>query len=86
MKLNKKEEKIILTSMEYSYDKFWDIIEEAANSKNKNEIDVVIGLILEGVVYMKGNGMSEKELIDHVKTHYNSFDFDDEGNIIEKVK
>ena len=42
MKLNKKEEKIILTSMEYSYDKFWDIIEEAANSKNKNEIDVVI--------------------------------------------
>ena len=86
MELNKKEEKIMLTSMEYSYDKFWDIIEKAADSKDKNEVDVVIGLILEGVVYMKGNGMSEEELIDHIKTHYNSFDFDDEGNIIEKIK
>jgi len=32
---------------------------------------------------MKGAGMSESELVEHVKSHYNSFEFDDEGNIIE---
>ena len=81
--INKDEEQIIKTSMEYSWDKFWDAIEEAAQSKDKNDVDVAVGLILEGVSYMKGAGMSEEELIDHVKKHYNSIDFDDDGNMIE---
>ena len=80
-----KEEKLVIdTSMVYSYDKFWDAIEEAAESKGKmNEVDVAVGLILEGVGYMKGAGMSESELIEHIKAHYNSFEFDKDGNMIE---
>ena len=80
-----KEEKLVIeTSMRYSYDKFWDAIEESAGSKGEmNEVDVAIGLILEGVSYMKGAGMSESELVEHIKSHYNSFEFDKDGNIIE---
>ena len=82
-----REEKLSIESlMGYSYDKFWDAIEEAANSKGKmNEMDVAVGLILEGVCYMKGAGMSESELIEHVKVHYNSFEFDKDGNMVESV-
>ena len=84
MEYSKEEKLVIETSMGFSYDKFWDAIEEAAESKGKmNEVDVAVGLILEGVCYMKGAGMSESELVEHVKSHYNSFEFDDDGNIIE---
>ncbi len=83
MEFTKEEEKIIKTSMEFSYNKFWDTIELAAESKDKNEVDVAIGLILEGVSYMKQAGMSENELQGHIKAHYNSFDVDENGNIIE---
>tara|TARA_X000000368_G_C22983322_1_gene690936 strand:+ start:185 stop:442 length:258 start_codon:yes stop_codon:yes gene_type:complete len=83
MEFTKEEEKIIKTSMEFSYNKFWDTIELAAESKDKNEVDVAIGLILEGVSYMKQAGMSENELQDHIKAHYNSSDVDENGNIIE---
>tara|TARA_B100000945_G_C20015238_1_gene427423 strand:+ start:340 stop:597 length:258 start_codon:yes stop_codon:yes gene_type:complete len=83
MEFTKEEEKIIKTSMEFSYNKFWNTIELAAESKDKNEVDVAIGLILEGVSYMKQAGMSENELQDHIKAHYNSFNVDENGNIIE---
>ena len=84
MEYSKEEELVIKTSMEYSFDKFWSAIEKAANSKGKmNEVDVAVGLILEGVSYMKGAGMSESELIEHIKAHYNSFEFDKDGNMIE---
>ena len=84
MDISQEEKLSIETSMEYSYDKFWDAIEEAANSKGKmNEMDVAVGLILEGVSYMKGAGMSESELIEHIKVHYNSFEFDKDGNMVE---
>ena len=84
MDISQEDKLSIETSMGYSYDKFWDAIEEAANSKGKmNEMDVAVGLILEGVSYMKGAGMSESELIEHIKVHYNSFEFDKDGNIIE---
>ena len=84
MDYSKEEKLVIETSMGYSYEKFWDAIEEAADSKGKmNEVDVAVGLILEGVGYMKGAGMSESELIDHIKAHYNSFEFDRDGNMIE---
>ena len=84
MDISQEEKLSIETSMGYSYDKFWDAIEEAANSKGKmNEMDVAVGLILEGVSYMKGAGMSESELSDHIKAHYNSFEFDKDGNMIE---
>ena len=83
MEYTKEEQLIIKTSMEYSYDQFWDTIEIAAKSKDKNEVDVAIGLILEGVLYMKQAGISENELLDHIKTHYNSFEIDSEGNIID---
>ena len=84
MDYSKEEKLVIETSMRYSYDKFWDAIEESAGSKGEmNEVDVAIGLILEGVSYMKGAGMSESELLEHIKSHYNSFEFDKDGNIIE---
>ena len=84
MDYSNKEKLVIETSMGSSYDKFWDAIEEAADSKGKmNEVDVAVGLILEGVSYMKGAGMSESELIDHIKAHYNSFEFDKDGNMID---
>ena len=84
MNYSKEEKLVIETSMRYSYDKFWDAIEESAGSKGEmNEVDVAIGLILEGVSYMKGAGMSESELVEHIKSHYNSFEFDKDGNIIE---
>ena len=84
MDYSKKEKLVIENSMGYSYEKFWDAIEEAAESKGKmNEVDVAVGLILEGVGFMKGAGMSESELVEHVKGHYNSFEFDEDGNIIE---
>ena len=84
MDITQEEKLSIETSMGYSYDKFWDAMEEAANSKGKmNEMDVAVGLILEGVSYMKGAGMSESELIEHIKVHYNSFEFDKDGNMIE---
>ena len=84
MELSKEENLVINTSMQFSCDKFWDAVESASESKGKmNEVDVAIGLILEGVSYMKGAGMSESELIDHVKAHYNSYDFDEDGNMIE---
>ena len=86
MEYTKEEQKIIKSSMEFSCDKFWDAIELAAGSKDKNEIDVAVGLILEGVLYMKQAGMTQDELIDHIKIHYNSFDIDSEGNIIELTK
>ena len=86
MDISQEEKLSIETSMGYSYDKFWDAIEEAANSKGKmNEMDVAVGLILEGVSYMKGAGMSESELIEHIKVHYNSFEFDKDGNMLEPV-
>ena len=84
MEYTKEEQLIIKTSMEFSYDKFWEAIEEAAESKDKNEVDTAIGLILEGVAYMKHAGMSEGELIEHIKEHYNSFEVD-EGELAEKV-
>ena len=84
MAYSKEEKLVIETSMRYSYDKFWDAIEESAGSKGEmNEVDVAIGLILEGVSYMKGAGMSASELVEHIKSHYNSFEFDKDGNIIE---
>ncbi len=84
MDYSKEEKLVIETSMRYSYDKFWDAIEETAGSKGEmNEVDVAIGLILEGVSYMKRAGMSESELVEHIKSHYNSFEFDKDGNIIE---
>ena len=84
MDISQEEKLSIETSMGYSYDKFWDAIEEAANSKGKmNEMDVAVGLILEGISYMKGAGMSESELVEHVKAHYNSFEFDKDGNMVE---
>ena len=84
MDYSKEEKLVIETSMRYSYDKFWDAIEESAGSKGEmNEVDVAIGLILEGVSYMKGAGMSESELIEHIKVHYNSFEFDKDGNMVE---
>ena len=86
MDYSKEEKLVIETSMRYSYDKFWDAIEESAGSKGEmNEVDVAIGLILEGVSYMKGAGMTEVELIDHVKAHYNSIEFDEEGNMIDPI-
>ncbi len=86
MDISQEEKLSIETSMGYSYDKFWDAIEEAANSKGKmNEMDVAVGLILEGISYMKGAGMSESELIEHIKVHYNSFEFDKDGNMVESV-
>ena len=84
MAYSNEDKLVIETSMRYSYDKFWDAIEETAGSKGEmNEVDVAIGLILEGVSYMKGAGMSESELVEHIKSHYNSFEFDKDGNIIE---
>ena len=86
MDISQEEKLSIESSMGYSYDKFWNAIEEAANSKGKmNEMDVAVGLILEGVTYMKGAGMSESELIEHIKVHYNSFEFDKDGNMVESV-
>ena len=86
MDYSKEEKLVIQTSMEYSWDKFWAAIEEAADSKGKmNEVDVAVGLILEGVSYMKGAGMTETELLDYVKSHYNSIEFDEEGNIIDPI-
>ena len=86
MDISQEEKLSIETSMGYSYDKFWDAMEEATNSKGKmNEMDVAVGLILEGVSYMKGAGMSESELIEHIKVHYNSFEFDKDGNMVESV-
>ena len=69
--------------MEYSYDTFWDAIEVAAKAEDKNEADTAVGFILEAVVYMKQSGMSETELIEYVKRHYHSFEFDSDGNMIE---
>ena len=84
MDYTKEDKLVIQTSMEYSWEKFWAAIEEAADSKGEmNEVDVAVGLILEGVSYMKGAGMSESELIEHIKVHYNSFEFDKDGNMIE---
>ena len=84
MDYSKEEQLIIETSMGYSYDKFWDAIEQSADSKGKmNEVDVAIGLILEGVTYMKGAGMTESDMIDHIRSHWNSFDIDKDGNIID---
>ena len=86
MDYSKEEKNVIQTSMEYSWDKFWNAIEEAASSKGKmNEVDVAVGLILEGVSFMKEAGMTEAELLDHVKTHYNSIEFDEDGNIIDPL-
>ena len=86
MDYSKEEKLVIETSLRYSYDKFWDAIEATAGSKGEmNEVDVAIGLILEGVGYMKGAGMSESELVEHIKVHYNSFEFDKDGNMVESV-
>ena len=86
MDYSKEEKLVIQTSMEYSWDKFWGAIEEAADSKGKmNEVDVAVGLILEGVSFMKSAGMSEVELLDHVKDHYNSIEFDEDGNLIDPI-
>ena len=86
MDYSKEEKLVIQTSMEYSWERFWSAIEEAADSKGEmNEVDVAVGLILEGVSYMKEAGMTEVELLNHVKTHYNSIEFDEEGNIADPI-
>ena len=86
MDYSKEEKLVIQTSMEYSWDIFWGAIEKAADSKGKmNEVDVAVGLILEGVSFMKSAGMSEVELLDHVKDHYNSIEFDEDGNLIDPI-
>ena len=86
MDYSKEEKLVIQTSMEFSWERFWSAIEEAADSKGKmNEVDVAVGLILEGVSFMKSAGMSEVELLDHVKDHYNSIEFDEDGNMIDPI-
>ena len=86
MDLSKEESLVIKTSMEYSWDKFWSAIEESTESKGEmNEVDVAVGFILEGVAFLKGAGMTEVELLDHVKTHYNSIEFDEDGNMIDAI-
>ena len=86
MDYSKEEKLVIQTSMEYSWERFWSAIEEAADSKGKmNEVDVAVGRILEGVSFMKSAGMSEVELLNHVKDHYNSIEFDEEGNLIDPI-
>jgi len=50
-----------------------------------NEVDVAVGFILAGVSYMKETRMAEAELLDHVKIHYNSIKFDEDGNMIDSV-
>ena len=86
MDYSKEEKLVIQTSMEYSWNKFWEAIEEAADSKGEmNEVDVAVGIILEGVSFMKSAGMSEVELIDHVKAHYNSIEFDEDGNLVDPI-
>ena len=86
MAYSKEDKLVIQTSMAYSWDKFWDAMEKAADSKGKmNEVDVAVGFILEGISFMKEAGMTEAELLDHVKTHYNSIEFDEEGNIIDPL-
>ena len=86
MDYSKEEKLVIQTSLEYSWDKFWGAIEEAADSKGKmNEVDVAVGLILQGVSFMKSAGMSEVELLNHVKDHYNSIEFDEDGNLIDPI-
>ena len=86
MDYSKEDKLVIQTSMKYSWDKFWSAIEEAADSKGKmNEVDVAVGLILEGVSFMKSAGMSEVELLNHVKDHYNSIEFDEDGNLIDPI-
>ena len=86
MDYSKEEKLVIQTSMEYSWDKFWEAIEGAAESKEKmNEVDVAVGFILEGVSYMKAAGMPVTELLDHVTTHYNSIEFDEDGNMIDTI-
>ena len=86
MDYTKEEKLVIQASMEFSWEKFWSAIEAAAGSKGKmNEVDVAVGLILEGVSYMKGAGMEETELIDHIKSHFNSIEFDDDGNIVDPI-
>ena len=86
MDYSKEEKLVIQTSMEFSWNKFWDAIEKASDSKGEmNEVDVAIGLILEGVSFMKGAGMTEEELLDHVKEHYNSIEFDKNGNMIDPI-
>ena len=84
MDYSKEEKLVIKTSMEYSYDKFWDAIEEAADSKGEmNEVDVAVGLILEGISYMKGAGMPESELVECIQAHYKSIVFDKDGNMVD---
>ena len=86
MDYSKEEKLVIQTSMEYSWERFWSAIEEAADSKGEmNEVDVAVGLILEGVSYMKAAGMPEVELLDQIKTHYNSIEFDEDGNIVDPI-
>ena len=86
MDYSKEEKLVIQTSMEYSWGKFWDAIEGAADSKGEmNEVDVAVGFILEGVSYMKVAGMPVTELLDHVTTHYNSIEFDEDGNMIDAI-
>jgi len=86
MNYSKEEKLVIQRSMEYSWERFWSSIEQAAESNGEmNEIDVSIGLILEGVAYMKGAGMTELELVAHVKAHFNSIEFDEDGNIVDPI-
>ena len=57
MDYSKEEKLVIQNSMEYSWSKFWDAIEEAADSRGEmNEVDIAVGFILEGVSYMKELG------------------------------
>ena len=63
-------EKILKRTAEYSFNKFIQAMEEAAESDELDEYHTAVGFICDGVGYMKECGIEEEELMDHIRSSY----------------
>ena len=73
-------EKILEATAEFSFDVFCGAIGDAAESDELDEYHTAVGLLCDAVGYIKEVGMSEDELIEHVRETYQSYVVDDEDD------
>ena len=74
-------EKILEATAVYSFDKFLEAMEEAAQSDELDEYHTAVGFICDAVCYMKECGIEEEELIGHVRATYKAHKTEDEIDI-----
>ena len=79
-------EKILQATAEYSFDKFLEAMEEAAQSDELDEYHTAVGFICDAVGYMKECGIEEEELIGHIRATYKAHIIKDDLKKMDEIQ